>query len=120
MNIVGVISLVSDLHPGPEGAHRRKVFDSEADRLRSRGEAAIAEPLPRAATALAEEQFGRRGIIKRGHMTPFRRPPGSQRLEAGTPSLMRKVPRQSDGSEQASCRVKNNFEGMKRSAVRHN
>jgi len=34
-------------------------------------------------------------------MTPFRRPTGSQRLEAGIPLSMRKVARQSDGSEQA-------------------
>jgi len=42
MNIVGVKSLVSDLHPGSQGTHRREVFDSEADRFCSRGEAEIA------------------------------------------------------------------------------
>jgi hypothetical protein len=33
--------------------------------------------------------------------------------------LTQKIPRQADGSEQGSCRIKDNLEGMKRSAVRH-
>src|SRR5262245_65471150 len=58
LNVVAIEALVTDLHPGSQCAHGRKLLDGEPDRLRRGRKAAIAQRLSRAALALCHEQLG--------------------------------------------------------------
>ena len=42
-DVIAAKTLVSDLHPGAERTHRRKIFDRKADGFRGRGKATIAQ-----------------------------------------------------------------------------
>jgi hypothetical protein len=54
-DVVAAETLVSDLHPGAERTHRRKIFDRKADGFCGRGKATIAQRLPRPAPSLRRE-----------------------------------------------------------------
>src|SRR5215472_2406363 len=58
LNVIAIEALVTDLHPGSQCAHGRKLLDGEQDRLRCRRKAAIAQRLSWAALALCHEQLG--------------------------------------------------------------
>jgi hypothetical protein len=59
-NLVAVIALISDPHPGTEGPDGGKLFDCEADSLRCSGEPAIIDRLaPSFTPTLRNEQLGR-------------------------------------------------------------
>jgi hypothetical protein len=55
MNLVAAIPFVANLHPRPKGSHRRKILNSELNRLCGCLEAAIALPPPRNTPAPSDE-----------------------------------------------------------------
>src|SRR5262249_38675328 len=58
LNVVGIETFVTDLHPGAQRAHGRKFLDGEPDRLRCGRKAAILQRLSGSALALSHEQLG--------------------------------------------------------------
>src|SRR6516164_6514523 len=66
LNVVAIEALVTDLHPGAQRAHGRKLLDGKPNRLRRGGKAAIAQRLSRPALALAHEQLGGDAVVECG------------------------------------------------------
>src|SRR6516162_1450843 len=64
LDVVAIEALVTDLHPGTQRAHGRKLLDSEPDRLRCGRKAAIAQRLSCPALALAHEQLGGYAVVE--------------------------------------------------------
>src|SRR5262249_32360877 len=58
LNVVAIEAFVTDLHPGAQRGHGRKLLDGEPDRLRCGRKAAILQRLSGSALALSHEQLG--------------------------------------------------------------
>src|SRR5262249_26079007 len=64
LNVVAIEALVTDLHPGSQCAHGRKLLDGEQDRLRCGRKAAIAQRLSWPALTLGHEQLGGYAVVE--------------------------------------------------------
>src|SRR5215472_7766928 len=64
LNVVAIEAFVTDLHPGAQRAHGRKLLDGEPDRLRCGRKAAIAQRLSWPALALPHEQLGGCAVVE--------------------------------------------------------
>src|SRR5262249_1754879 len=64
LNVVAIEAFVTDLHPGAQCAHGRKLLDGEPDRLRCRRKAAIVQRLSWPALALCHEQLGGNAVVE--------------------------------------------------------
>jgi len=105
MDIVAVKALVANLHPGAERADRRKVLDGEADGFRGGSE--LARRVGDSQTALVSLSC---------QLPSSRRCALTARPLTTSP---KEIPRQAERSEEEGCRIKDDFEGMRRSMIRH-
>src|SRR2546421_450429 len=64
LNVIAIEALVTDLHPGAERAHGRKLLNGKPDRLRRSGKATIAQRLSRPALAPSHEQLGGEAVVE--------------------------------------------------------
>src|SRR6516164_1370747 len=64
LNVVAIEAFVTDLHPGAQRAHGRKLLDGKPDRLRCGRKAAIAQRLSRPAFALSREQLSGYAVVE--------------------------------------------------------
>src|SRR5215471_5534914 len=64
LNVVAIEAFVTDLHPGAQRAHGRKLLDGKPDRLRCGRKAAIAQRLSTPALALSHEQLSGYAVVE--------------------------------------------------------
>src|SRR5215831_7442802 len=89
LNVVAIEAFVTDLHPGAQRAHGRKLLDGEPDGLRCGRETAIAQRLSWPALALSHEQLGGYAVVEwRGLGLYKSLPPCSARSLRTRPSYM--------------------------------
>src|SRR5262245_65573165 len=102
LNVVAIEALVTDLHPGPQCAHGRKLLDGEQDRLRCGRKAAIAQRLSWAALALCHEQLGGYVVVECHSLAVGRH------IDVPTRLMSVRVSARSDGGRQARLPVFSN------------